>query len=149
MIAPKPTTVMLVGAAIAFAASWFAPVVAFPDASTWFSSAPQTDVYAGWRTFWVVLGLLWAPKGPEDWSDLFSFAIYVASALTNFIFLLAFVAVFSRWNALLRPLQWAVLVAGALDLYWLFSVDHLMIGYYLWVVSFFLLAAAMARRSVK
>ena len=133
----KPTTVLLAAAALAFIASWFAPVTV------------QDHGYAGWAAFWTVLQLLWSPPQLGAWSDRLVFAVWIATALTNILFVAVFIALIAARRALFRGLKWLVLAAAAVDLYWFFGIDRLKIGYYLWISSFFLLFAAMARRSVK
>jgi len=135
MMNAKPATVLLAAAAIAFVASWFAPVTV------------QDHGYAGWEAFWTILQMLWSPGQFGGWSDRLVMAIWTSTALTNVVFVAAFIAVVAKQGAWARGLRWAVLAAAALDLYWHFGMDQLKIGYYLWVVSFFLLFAAMARRS--
>jgi hypothetical protein len=132
----KPATVLLAAAAIAFVASWFAPVTV------------QDRGYAGWEAFRTILQVLWSPAQFGGRSHRLVTAIWISTALTNVVFIAAFIAVVTSWRTWIRGLKWAVLAAAALDLYWYFGMDHLKIGYYLWVASFFVLFAAMARRSV-
>jgi hypothetical protein len=148
----RPTTILLLAAIVAYLASWLAPVfstpiVWAPDPVTLFTPAPGTETYRGYRVFWTVLGLLWSPDGPEGWKDALNFARYIASSLTNVVFLVAVTALLSGWLRALPALQWLVLACAVLDLYWWFEMDHLQIGYYLWIAAFFLLFVAMARRS--
>jgi hypothetical protein len=143
----RPTTVLLLAAALAFLAAWLAPVFSAPDPATLFTTAPGNVTYRGYRVFWTVLGLLWSPEGPEGWKDALSFTLYVASSLTNLVFLAAVSALLAGWLRALPPLQLFVLGAAVLNLYWFFEMSHLQIGYYLWITAFFLLFVAMARRS--
>jgi hypothetical protein len=133
----KPTRVLMIAAGIAFLASWLAPVILVTD----------NVVYRGYRVFWTVLGLLWTPEEFDGWKDGLTFVIYIASALTNLLFVVAVAATLFQWRRLLQGLQWGVLVSAVINLYWLYEMNHLRIGYYLWVAAFFLLFAAMARRS--
>ncbi|MGH8265360.1 MAG: hypothetical protein ACRET4_17935 [Steroidobacteraceae bacterium] len=143
----RPTTVLLLAAILAFLAAWLAPVFSAPDPSTLSTAAPANVTYPGYRVFWTVLGLLWSPEGPEDWKDALTFTLYVASSLTNLVFVAALGALLAGWLRALPPLQWLVLGSGVLNLYWFFEMKHLQIGYYLWIAAFFLLFVAMARRS--
>ena len=143
----RPTTILLLAAMVAFLASWLAPVLSAPDPATVIAAAPGNVTYRGYRVFWTVLGLLWSPDGPEGWKDALNFALYIASSLTNVVFVAAVIARLAGWLRALPALQWLVLASAVLDLYWLFEMDHLQIGYYLWIAAFFLLFVAMARRS--
>jgi len=143
----RPTTILLLAAIVAFLASWLAPVLSAPDPATVIAPASGNVTYRGYRVFWTVLGLLWSPDGPEGWKDALNFALYIASSLTNVVFVAAVIARLAGWLRALPALQWLVLASAVLDLYWLFEMDHLQIGYYLWIAAFFLLFVAMARRS--
>lgn len=143
----RPTTIVLLAAVLAFVAAWLAPVFSAPDPSTLFTTAQGNATYRGYRVFWTVLGLLWSPEGPAGWKDGLTFALYIASSLTNGVFVAALGALLAGWLRALPSLQWLVLASGVLNLYWFFEMKHLQIGYYLWIAAFFLLFVAMARRS--
>lgn len=143
----KPTDILLVLAILAFAASWFTPVFAMTDPATLFTATTSTVSYRGYRVFWTVVSLLWSSSELHGWKDALTFTLYIASALTNVIFVAAVAALLASWRSALAQLQWLVFISGLLDLYWFFEIQHLKVGFYLWIVAFFLLFAAMARRS--
>jgi len=118
-------------AAVAFAASWFLPVL--------------EDV-PGWMAFRYALAPLvpYHDAGSASWEDN---APQVMSALTNVVF----VILFALW-ALKRGLRPGLFVRIAiacfiLNLYWFVSawrdtgVKDLLVGYYVWVAAFALLLA--------
>ena len=118
-------------AALAFAASWFLPVL--------------KDV-PGWMAFRYALASVvpYQGLGGDDWQDS---APQVLSALTNF----AFIILFGLWQ-LKRPVRPSLFVRIAiacfiLNMYWFVTAwrDHdvksLLVGYYVWVAAFGLLLA--------
>jgi len=111
----RPTTILLLAAIAAFLASWLAPVFSGPDPSTALTTAVGSTTYRGYRVFWTVLGLLWSPDGPDGWRDTLSFALYVASSLTNLVFVVAVAALLAGWLRAIPALQWLVLASAVLD----------------------------------
>ncbi len=153
MIRLKPTRILLLGAVLAWLASWFAPTIALPDCAApggqlnnWLSAMSANC--SGADVFRMVIRLLWTNPSVDGWREGIEFVVYIASALTNLLFVLAVTALLLGWNRWLPRLQWSVLVAAALNTYWFFAVSGLKCGYYLWAAAFFLLFGAMARRSV-
>lgn len=114
-------------AGLAFALSWFLPVM---------------EGFPGWQAFRVSLSPIWPFEGYEvrPWS----FALLtVSSALTNVVFIALMVDLATRRRLSTRAVVWILAIATALDLYWLVFTGEdrtdLRIGYYLWLCSFFLL----------
>lgn len=127
----RRSTVLLLGALITHAFGWLAPVV---------------NDYVGWQAFRVAFSPVWPFEhfAVPTWRLV---VLAVASATTNLLFVLAAVAlavgVADRWLPR-RALTVALLVATLVNLHWPVSMgEHradLEIGYYVWLVSFPLLA---------
>ena len=127
---------MSVAAVVANALGWLLPVM---------------DKYRGWQAFRVGLSPLW----PYEKFDIHGFLILlsVGSALTNVVFVIAALALVlpDLPNTRLRSAFWVVLAAAALNLHWPISMGDnrgdLLIGYYVWLLSFPLLAIALKWRA--
>lgn len=130
------TAALLGAAAIAHVLSWLLPVL---------------DDYVGWQAFRVAL----TPIVPYDdfsagrnWQQS---AVSFASGMTNILFVLALGALASARSAWLRASPWVLVAAAILNLYWFVMMGddrrELRIGYYLWVMSFLLLAGAAHLRA--
>ena len=113
--------------------AWFLPI----DTR---GSATLPSGIPGWEAFRGALDL-WGSSGDPLWLK----ALAVASALTNFVFVGAVVS--ARLATRLRLLWIALLACGLLNTFWFVLNDEwrssLRIGYYMWVASYFALAAAL------
>lgn len=124
-----------------FVAAWFLPVV---KEGTTLSSG----TLPGWQAFRVSLDPLWPYDNPSASGDPFYFKVLgVVSGLSNVVFVGALVTV--GLSARSRAL-WKVLLACALiNTFWfVLSSDRngFRMGYYLWVGSYFVLAAGLRLR---
>jgi len=148
---PQPTRLLLLAAVLAWLASWFSPTIALPDCAAGGASLDHwlSTNCSGAQVFRIVIRLLWTKPNVDGWREGMELVVYVASALTNLLFVVAVAALLGRWHRALPRLQWAVLVAAPLNTYWFFTMDGLKVGYYLWAAAFFLLFGAMARRSAR
>lgn len=118
-------------AVAAHALSWILPVI---------------DDYRGWQAFRVALTPI-VPYGDFSSGRIWHESVLsVASGLSNALFLAALVALATARPGWLRASTWGLIVAAVLNLYWFVMMGddrgELRIGYYLWVGSFPLLAAA-------
>lgn len=128
---------MLCAAVVAHALSWSLPVI---------------DDYRGWQAFRVAL----TPIVPYD--DFSSGGVWyervlsIASGLTNVLFLAALLALATARARWLPVSTRGLIAAAVLNLYWFVMMGddrgELRIGYYLWVGSFLVLAAALHLRSL-
>jgi len=105
---------------------------------------PVADDYRGWQAFRVALSPLW-PFEQFKIEPGVLLVLSVASGLTNLLFvLLAAWLVAGQGRA--RLVLWAAAGATLLNLHWPISMgenaDDLLLGYYVWVVGFALLALA-------
>jgi hypothetical protein len=127
---------MIVACAVAYAVSWFLPVVKGGATIT-------GGALPGWEAFRIALSSLWPIVGVRLIAESLGAALAVASALTNLLFL--GMAVRLSRGARGRS-GFAVLVAAAvLNAHWFVLGDErgdLRAGYYLWVASFVALAWA-------
>ncbi len=123
------TVVVLILAVIANALGWVLPVV---------------DDYRGWNAFRVGLSPIWPyePFHIEAWHLIL---LSVSSALTNGVFVIV-AALLLKGGVSARALLWVAAAATLLNLHWVITMedsrDDLTIGYFIWVVSFALLALA-------
>ncbi len=127
----RRSTVFLIGAVVAHAAGWLAPVV---------------NDYVGWQAFRVAFSPVWPFEhfAVPTWRLV---VLSVASAATNLVFVVA--AVWLAVGAVGRSvpprgLFFALLLATLVNLHWPISMgEHraaLKVGYYVWLASFPLLA---------
>lgn len=130
----------LVVAIAAFLLSWVVPAAKVPLVNP--SLGLGNEMYFGWQAFWVTLSLFWQPVGLDNSKDAVEFVLSTSTALTNFLFIIAAIAIAMPHSFWTRGVSWVLLLAAALDSYWYFTLGDLRIGYYLWVASFLLLAAA-------
>jgi hypothetical protein len=133
---------LLLAAGGPFLLSWTLPVI---DAG---------GVYTGWEAFRFALSPIW-PYDTFNLSDDLSFGemlsvtLMVASGLTNIVFVLVWGEhVLLRRHASRRRVVWALAAATVLNCYW-FLWEGLMAGYYVWLVSFPVLALAAWQRRPK
>ena len=106
---------------------------------------PVADDYRGWQAFRVALSPLW-PFEQFKIEPGVLLVLSVASALTNLLFVVLAVLLVAVPQARARLVLWAAAAATLLNLHWPISMeenaDDLLIGYYVWVVGFALLALA-------
>jgi len=127
-------TVLLVAAACAFVLGWVLPVL---------------DDYRGWQAFRVALSPVWPYESfrVQSW---YSAALTVASGLTNAVFVVVFLDIVVWRRASTRVLGWVLIAATMLNLHWLARAGEdfvdLRVGYYVWLVSFPLLALGARTR---
>jgi hypothetical protein len=107
---------------------------------------PVIDKYRGWQAFRVALSPLW-PYEQFTIPAGYLVALSVASALTNLLFWVVAIALL-RGPSLksARVCLWLAAGATLLDLHWQTTLREnaadLRAGYFVWVVSFALLALA-------
>jgi len=134
--------VLLWAASIAFVVSWFLPVI--KNGLTFPEGLP------GWQAMRAVLDPLWDHDKLRD-RPWFS-ALSIASGLTNVVMIAALSHLhLTRLSPANRWKHWVVL-AAAINASWTgfdWRDDDLRIGYYLWVVSFLLLAIAVLARGAR
>ena len=133
---------VLRAAAAAYVAAWFTQSVAF--------QRPFPESLPGWSATAVAFAPLSDLSALDSATEWLLAIMMVASALTNALFLAALFVAFRRPYRLTRGLEWAIWGAALLNTHWLLQ-DHLLhgalrAGYYLWVLSFVLLAAGIHRR---
>jgi hypothetical protein len=129
-------------ATVMYVVAWMLPVE---------SNLPtlRQGVLPGWAAFRLSLWPYDTGSGP--WYTL---AHYVASSLSNFVFLGALVATRAGRKRASGALLVILLACAALNTHW-FVINgdrqDLRIGYYLWAGSFFLLSAGLAleRRAIE
>jgi hypothetical protein len=96
--------------------------------------------FRGWEAFTVALSPLWS----DDFADepVWLLFLMVASALTNVLFI-ALAGLHFRGRKP-KAVLWAAAAATLLDLHWVITLEadrrYLASGYFIWVVSFALLA---------
>ena len=111
---------------------------------------PVIDDYRGWQAFRVALSPVWPYEnfGFQSW---YSAALTTASGLTNALFVAAFLDVVWWRSASTRTIGWVLIAATVLNLHWLARAGDdfvdLRVGYYVWLISFPLLAMAARARS--
>jgi hypothetical protein len=126
-------TMLLVASACGFVLGWVLPVL---------------DDYRGWQAFRVALSPVWPYEnfGFAAWYDA---ALTVASGLTNAVFIAVFLAVIFWRSTSTRLVGWVLIVATLMNLHWLARAGpdfvDLRVGYYVWLLSFPLLALAARR----
>lgn len=133
----KPTTIALASAALLYVVSWFVPVV--NEGATLAEGAVP-----GWEAFRTALSPIWPYQGLKGDSTL-SGVIGVVSALTNFWFVLSSVVLALLPLRSKRGVFWGLVLAALVNATWLLLIEDrgdVRIGYYLWLGSFFALAAA-------
>lgn len=114
-----------------YTASWFIQVV--KDGTTLSQGG-----LPGWEAFRTALFLEGVSASPATkvWM--------VSSALTNFIMIASLVILRTKSDGLKRALPWLFVLAAILNMWWIgtFGSDRgdLRAGYYLWCVSFFVVA---------
>ena len=94
----------------------------------------------GWKAFTVALSPLWSDDFASE--PIWLLILMVASALTNVLFFaLAGLLLLGRQY---KAVLWAAAAATVLDLHWVITLEadrrYLASGYFIWVVSFALLA---------
>jgi hypothetical protein len=122
--------VTLIAAVIANVLGWLLP--AFSDER-------------GWAAFVFALSPLWDYRHFQS-EGLGLVAFIVASALTNVLFVVLAAALALGASRRAKPVLWAAAAATLLNLYWQILLEddrgRLQSGYFVWVVSFALLAFA-------
>jgi hypothetical protein len=133
----KRTTVVLAIPALVYALSWFVPVY---DGGITVGEGGLP----GWEAFNFALAPIWSNHGDTiEWL----LSVWMAlSALTNVWFLVA-LAILVLWpHRTKRGVFWGLVFAALLNTLWLLffgdDLDELRMGYYLWLSSYLLLAAA-------
>jgi hypothetical protein len=123
------TRVILLIAAVANVLGWVLPVI---------------EEFRGFDAFRVALSPLWPYEQfrIEAW---WLIILCVSSALTNVVFVVVAVLLLAG-KASARVLLWVAAAATLLNLHWVITMESdrndLEIGYFIWVVSFLLLALA-------
>jgi hypothetical protein len=123
------TRVILLLAAVANALGWALPVI---------------EDFRGFHAFRVALSPLW-PYEDFRIDGVWLILLSVSSALTNALFVVAALLLLAG-RASARVLLWVAAAATLLNLHWVITMendrDDLEIGYFIWIVSFALLALA-------
>jgi hypothetical protein len=125
MNAPRAT---LLAGIVAYVLGWILPAAA--------------DV-RGWRAFGLALSPLWSADEFAD-EPVWFLILMVASALTNAVFIA--LAVLLARGGKPKVVLWAAAAATLLNLHWVITMEadrrYLASGYFVWIVSFALLALA-------
>jgi hypothetical protein len=134
----KRTTLLLATAALIYMVSWFVPVVEG-------GATLARGGLPGWEAFRVALSPIWSYEGFPGGDSWFSDLASVLSGLTNPWFL-ASLAVLAFWSPrFTREVFWGLALATLINTLWFVVPSErgdLRIGYYLWLGSFIVLAAA-------
>jgi hypothetical protein len=135
---------MIVGAFI-YVLAWLLPALKHKFD---FLGISSVDTYYGWNAFLFTLTSK-LPDKDSSFLEWYAYFITKGSALSNFIMTGTLLDVFLNTGYLHPAIQTALFACAVLNTIWLFgeNVRDLRIGYYLWVGSFFLIAAALATRS--
>ena len=132
----------VIGAWLLHAISWFLPVVRLGGAHGLLS-----DPVRGWTAFIIALGAVWPSAGVH--ADEWYYAVLsTLSALATVLFVFGSPWVIVRGSRSVRRIcAWAAAIAFVIDAHWyvLFGADRkdLAIGYFLWWLSFGLLAVGL------
>lgn len=130
----KGRTLVLAGT-VMYLVAWFVPVEAHLDTLA-------NGVLPGWQAFLVAV---W-PFG-NGWSDPWYFrALYFASALSNVILIGAVALDLIARRRPARWFRWVLIALALLNTHWFLLFEDrrdLRIGYYLWAISFFVIAAGV------
>ena len=122
-----------------YALAWFVPVIK--------GGVSLPDGLPGWQAFRVALSP-WIPYQDFKVEGGAMRLLAPLSALTNFVMLGALLTILAPSGSIRRALGWAAGVSFLVDASWIvFGNDRgdLRAGYYLWWVSFALLAALLVR----
>jgi hypothetical protein len=107
----------------------------------WFLPADHTigGNLSGWDAFAPALS-------PDTYLQVSNYAqfLWLLSAWTNLLFVVAFALVVARRYAPSRALMWALASVAILNLVWWLLTERgsLRVGFYLWILSFACLAVA-------
>jgi hypothetical protein len=134
----KKSIALIWAAWLTHAAAWFLPVTRegtnFPDG------------LPGWQAFRVALGALW-PYRDVEFEHWYNAMLATMSAVTTLLFILGSVwVVWSGSRTVRRVSAWVAVSAFVINAHWCVFVflgpdpKHLRIGYFLWWLSFLLLA---------
>jgi hypothetical protein len=125
---------------IAYAISWFAPVIEMSG-----------DLFSGTSRGWQAFLFAISPVlGNGFDGGVFASVVMVTSALTNVLYVAALVRAYLRPATSHRLAGWALVGAALVNTAWptLFEMAaDLRFGYYLWWAAFALGAAGLLRRS--
>jgi hypothetical protein len=135
------SSLLMIVAAGSYVLAWF--LIALKEDKERATLSPIT--LRGWEAFGFALSSNWpSQRHSSEWLEIL---LSKLSALSNFVFIGVLVRVYFSGSPSSYPvLQATLLVCAILNTHWLRSRyrDDLRSGYYLWVGSFFLLAAGLA-----
>ncbi|MGH7653169.1 MAG: hypothetical protein ACREN6_00770 [Gemmatimonadaceae bacterium] len=129
----KRSTPIFVLACALFAVAWFVPVI---DGGTSLAKGGLP----GWEALKAALSPLWDPAARDSWTAILA----VPSGVSNLWFVAAVAARTGRLRLSSPVVRRGAIVAALINAQWLSSFRELRAGYYLWLVSFVLLAIASA-----
>ncbi len=128
---------LIVVGIVMYVVAWFLPTLNIRFGSL------NMGIIPGWVAFLDALqSYRWFP-GP--W---YLMVIYVASALSNAVIVGALALVFIARRSLPRFLRAMLVASAVLNTHWFVQIEYrrdLMIGYYLWASSFFVIAAGLIK----
>jgi hypothetical protein len=105
---------------------------------------PVIEDFRGYHAFRVAMSPIW-PYEEFRIDEVWLTVLSVSSALTNGLFVVV-AALLLAGKASARVLLWVAAAATLLNLHWVITLDNdredLELGYFIWVVSFALLALA-------
>ena len=132
----------VIGAWSLHAISWFLPVVRLGG-----GHGRLYDPVRGWTAFTIALAAVWPSAGVQT-DKWYHAALSTLSALTTILFVLGSPWVIGRGSRAVRKIcAWAAAIAFVINSHWyvLFGADRkdLAIGYFLWWLSFGLLAIGL------
>jgi hypothetical protein len=140
----KTTGLVIVGAAL-YCLAWVVPVLEG-------GRTLNTGMLPGWEAFRLALSPIW----PFEELDLSAWyvrpawylsALYVGSALTNIVLVVALLQRMFKPNQRGRLMSTLLFACGALNASFLLFSDRggLRAGYYMWTLAYFLIAAGLSR----
>jgi len=130
---------LICGACVVYSVAWFLPVVK--------GGVTLPHGLPGWEAFRYAASAVW-PIDASKFDDWYVAVLSTISAVTSLLFIPATLLVLSRGSGALRRISaWVATSAFVVNAHWyvLFGSDRkdLRIGYFLWWLSFLLLALGL------
>lgn len=140
--------------------SWFLPVF-----TEFYRPLERKELFLGYGAFLLLLEVnieIFMDVTKEGIKEITSvkefimLALYILSPLTNLIMLATIIPIVKKSANLAKKISIFILISGIFNLWWIFIygekepfMGYLFIGYYIWVLSFFMVAWALPRISRK
>ena len=136
----KRSHLLLLGVAM-YACAWFVLVIKGGDTLS-------DGVLPGWQAFRVSLSPIWHyGNDTGGGNSVVMNALSVASGLSNFVFVAAALVGFAR-GGVSRGVWFLLALCAVVNTHWFVMSDargDLRLGYYLWMLSYFVAAGALRR----